>query len=204
MNKTRIRTKLELSDRKKIFFKIINILEKQKIFFFIQGGLLLGARREKNFIRWDWDVEISVFASDLLKKIDYIIKILQEKNFVIKKINRTTFTPKIEFIMPGHKATSFSIIGWKYNFFKKAYTRRKLNIPSKFMKKKTKINFLKKKFYCPNPIDEYLEYQYGNWKKPIRSSDKKKYLTKNFYTQNSYAFFDIFMNFLINLKKRII
>ena len=180
MNKTRIRTKLELADRKKNFFKIINILEKQKIFFFIQGGLLLGARREKNFIRWDWDIEISVFAGDLLKKLDYIIKNLEEKNFVIKKINRTMFTPKIEFIMPSHKATSFSIIGWKYNFFKKAYTRRKINIPLKFMKKRAKINFFKKKFYCPNPIDEYLEYQYGNWKKPIISSDKSEYLTKNF------------------------
>ena len=100
------------------------------------------------------------------------------------------FTPKIEFIMPSHKATSFSIIGWKYNFFKKAYTRRKLNIPLKFMKKKAKINFLlKKKFYCPNPIDEYLEFQYGNWKKPIRSSDKKKVFNKEFLLCKKLRFF---------------
>ena len=72
------------------------------------------------------------------------------------------------------------------------------------MKKMTKINFFEKKFNCPNPVDEYLEFQYGNWKKPIRSSDKRKYLTKNFYSVKNYAFFDIFINFIINLKKRII
>ena len=92
---------------------------------------MLGARREKNFIRWDWDIEIYMFAGDLLKKLDYITKNLQEKNFVIKKINRTMFTPKIEFIMPSHKATSFSIIGWHYSFFRQAYTRKKLKIPLK-------------------------------------------------------------------------
>ena len=39
-----------------------------------------------------------MFAGDLLKKLDYITKNLKEKNFEIKKINRTMFTPKIEFI----------------------------------------------------------------------------------------------------------
>ena len=48
MNKTRIRTKLELADRKKIFFKIINILEKQKIFFLYKVVFCL-EQEEKKF-----------------------------------------------------------------------------------------------------------------------------------------------------------
>ena len=62
--KTRVRTKAELIARKNNFLKIINILEKKKINFFLQGGVLLGARRDKNFIKWDWDIEISLFAVD--------------------------------------------------------------------------------------------------------------------------------------------
>ena len=49
-SKVRIRTKLELEKRKKNFLKIVDILNKRKIVFFLQGGVLLGARREKNFI----------------------------------------------------------------------------------------------------------------------------------------------------------
>ena len=78
MNKTRIRTKLELADRKK-FFKIINILEKKQKFFFLYKVVFCLEQEEKNFIRWDWDIEISVFAGDLLKKLDYIIKIYKKK-----------------------------------------------------------------------------------------------------------------------------
>ena len=68
--KTRVRTDEELKERKINFLKIVNILEK-KINFFIQGGVLLGARRENNFIKWDWDIEISLFAEDLQKILNF-------------------------------------------------------------------------------------------------------------------------------------
>ena len=71
-SKVRIRTKLELEKRKKNFLKIVDILNKRKIVFFLQGGVLLGARREKNFIKWDWDIEISLFAEDLIKNYDIL------------------------------------------------------------------------------------------------------------------------------------
>ena len=47
MNKTRIRSKKELNERKAIFFEIIKILKKRDIPLFLQGGILLGAKREK-------------------------------------------------------------------------------------------------------------------------------------------------------------
>ena len=52
-DKIRIRNNEELIDRKKGFIEIIEILNNLKIFFFIQGGVLLGAVRNKDFIRWD-------------------------------------------------------------------------------------------------------------------------------------------------------
>ena len=52
--KVRDRTKKELLIRKKEFLKIADILDILKINYFISSGILLGAIRENNFIKWDW------------------------------------------------------------------------------------------------------------------------------------------------------
>ena len=197
MTKIRIRTKKELRIRKILFLKIIKILKKEKIFYFLQGGVLLGARREKNFIKWDWDVEVSIFSKDFLENFEKIKKELKKNKFKIKNYNLIHFAPKISFYKTGHTATSFSIIGWHHSFLRGAYTRTKLKIPMKFMNKMEKINFFNQNFFCPGPIDEYLKFQYGNWKKPIRSDKKQLYLTESFYNKNE-NFFDV-VNKLINL-----
>ena len=52
-NKIRIRSDEELNDRKKCFLEICETLEELKITYFLVGGVLLGAKRDKNFIEWD-------------------------------------------------------------------------------------------------------------------------------------------------------
>ena len=66
--KTRVRSKEELISREKGFLDIIDILEKNKIYYFLQAGVVLGARRENYFIKWDWDVEIGLFEKDFVNK----------------------------------------------------------------------------------------------------------------------------------------
>ena len=85
--KLRIRTKKELEDRKKGFLEIIKIIKSKNIFFFLQGGVLLGAVRNKNFIEWDWDVEISLFSEEFFKKREIIKGALLENGFKIFKEN---------------------------------------------------------------------------------------------------------------------
>ena len=69
-NKVRIRTKEELQIRKHEFLKICSILDKLKIKYFLQTGILLGAIRDNDLIPWDWDVELSVFSDDVVNKFD--------------------------------------------------------------------------------------------------------------------------------------
>ncbi len=66
--KTRVRSKEELISREKGLLDIIDILEKNKIYYFLQSGVVLGARRENYFIKWDWDVEIGLFEKDFVNK----------------------------------------------------------------------------------------------------------------------------------------
>ena len=62
------RTKEQLAERNKTLQKITRILEKLNVSYFLEGGALLGAIRNKNFIIWDHDVEVGVFSDKISKK----------------------------------------------------------------------------------------------------------------------------------------
>ncbi len=181
-NKTRIRSKEELKSREEGFLEIADILEKNNIFFFIQAGTVLGARREGYFIKWDWDVEIGIFEKDFIKNYDIIKKELLNKNFKIFHEIKSKKDGKIDLIKGfDERSTVFEILSWSYNSLSKKYYRWHINIPSKFFKESHTIKFLGRDFNCPGPVDEYLSYQYGDWETPKRTSLKNEYLTKSFF-----------------------
>ena len=86
--KVRDRTSDELLVRKKEFLEICDILDESKINFFLHTGILLGAVRDNDFIKWDWDIEISVFSEEFFSKIDLVVDKLKKNNFKIKQINK--------------------------------------------------------------------------------------------------------------------
>ena len=81
--KVRIRSDHELSIRKKEFLLTCDILEKLEINYFLHSGILLGAIRDNDFIKWDWDIEISVFGEEFDDKIDKVVEELKQNNFII-------------------------------------------------------------------------------------------------------------------------
>lgn len=195
-SKIRLRTREELESRRKCFLEICKILDELNIFYFIQGGTLLAARREKKFIEWDWDVEISLYKDDFIKNFDQILNKLSINNFSISKCDKYS-TQKIDCYKEFDKETStFTILSWAYNQNKKEYYRSKINIPEKFLKNPEKISFYDKKFYTPNPIDDYLSYQYGDWRTRKRTANKEKYMTKEFY--NRINFFKKLLRYLFS------
>ena len=94
-NKIRIRSTEELSDRKKCFLEICETLEELNITYFLVGGVLLGAKRDQNFIEWDWDVEINLFTHDLNDNFELIMMKLLKKNFHIDSCRKTQTDSKI-------------------------------------------------------------------------------------------------------------
>ncbi len=185
-DKIRIRNNEELIDRKKGFIEIIEILNNLKIFFFIQGGVLLGAVRNKDFIRWDWDVEISLFSNEFFKKKNLIRDALLKKGFKIYKENYNEEKIKIDvYKYQDYETTGYTLFGWQFNKNKDQYLRGEINIPANFIKNMEKIKFHNIEINCPGPVEEYLKYQYGNWKQELRSDDKKKYLTSTFYKKRN-------------------
>ena len=182
--KIRDRSEKELLVRKKEFLKICEILEDHEIIFFLNSGVLLGAIRDNSFIKWDWDVELSVFAKDFYSKIDLISDSLKKNGFEIIKILRDDHNLKIDFkgLYPSD-VTFYTIYGWQYSKKKNIFWRTDLSIPSRFLLKLSKFKFLGRELNCPNNVEEFLTFIYGDWKIPLRTSNKKVYLTKNFKKQ---------------------
>jgi len=52
-----------------------------------------------------------------------------------------------------------------------------------------RIRFENKNFFCPSPLDGFLEYFYGNWKTPIKTTDKSVYLSKKNYKKNYWKLY---------------
>jgi phosphorylcholine metabolism protein LicD len=191
-SKVRDRTKEELTVRKNEFLEICRILDILDINYFLTSGVLLGAIRDNDFIKWDWDIELSVFADDFYPNIDLISNKLKESNFKIDKIIRNKDNLKIDFIGSYPKnVTAYTIYAYQYSKIRDVYWRKELTIPSKYLNKLSKLNFLGRQFNCPLYINDYLEFVYGDWKKPLRTSNKKVYLTKNYKKRT--LFFTIYI-----------
>lgn len=200
MEKIRIRTQKELDDRKNNFLEICNILDEIKITYFIQGGTLLGAKRDKKFIEWDWDVEISMFSNDLHANFDTILKELIKKNFkVYACVNDKNFGKIDIYKNYDLNVTGYTIFGWSHDEKKKSYIRRNMGFPDKFLKEFEKIEFYGKIFNAPKPIDQYLEFQYGNWKVRKKTDVKEEYMTSEYFKRDNFI-----IKFIKLLVKKII
>ena len=139
--KIRIRSDYELEIRKKEFLLICNILDKLKINFFLQTGILLGAMRDNDLIKWDWDVEISVFGEEFIKRIDEVAEELKKNKFKILTVNKKKNDSKIDFV--GHfdeSVTGYTIFSWYHSKIRRVYWRREYSVPEKFFQNLSKIN----------------------------------------------------------------
>ena len=194
--KCRYRTSEELLIKKKEFLKICDILDKLKINYFLQTGVLLGAIREQNFIKWDWGADISVFSEEFLNHIDPLILLLKKEGFKILRVNKKKDDSKIYFRGKNpEEVTGYTVFAWNYSKEKDIYWRRDYSVPSKFLNSFSTVDLFGRKFNCPYMPEEYLTHAYGNWKKPIRTSDKNLYNADNYYNKKK--------PFLKNLKNRI-
>ena len=129
-HKVRIRSKEELEIRKSEFLYLCKILDNLQIKYFLLGGVLLGAIREKQFIPWDWDVEICVNNNEIISKVDKLISIISNTEFKIVQHNQKLSNFKIDLLGKSpSEVTKYTIMGWNHDKEKNIFWRNTLKIP---------------------------------------------------------------------------
>lgn len=154
---------LDFSNAKNLLLDIKSILEENGVEFILVFGTLLGAYRDKSFIKHDTDIDIGVIGENNVEKIKQIlingdflkkeIKLIYGREFSLCRDN--IYVDIYPFIKDGDGYRSK--LGWQVN-----YRLSDEDFPFK------KIEFLGEDFLTVNDIEKYLTHRYGeDWETPI-------------------------------------
>jgi FkbM family methyltransferase len=206
-NKIKVYSNTELNDRKRDLEDIKAAFDKLGLSFFLIDGVLLGAIREQNFIKWDWDVELAVFEEEIMPNINSLLNELFSSGFEIININPFSSFFKINIMKRG---TKFSLVGLKKTRNKWRY-RALFRYPAKLFDDAQFINFLGTEYLIPYPPEEMLTFIYGQWKTPLRSVKQSEYLNQNvlmprflFFLIRIRHFITEYDSYLLRLKMKVV
>lgn len=171
-----------LKNAEHMLSEISVIFNKHQINFWLEGGTLLGIRRENRLLPWDNDLDISLHASET-PKLKELAKDLKNNGY---RVRHRYFSETNEFFKKNElrmiKIRSRRFFGLlkgkvcldvfvKYTIENKTYweiDRKTKFVPTKFYKTFKEINFKNKNYPIPSNTDDYLTYRYGDWQTPVK------------------------------------
>jgi hypothetical protein len=170
--KLRFRTDEELKRQGQGLKEIRDTLNDLGVPYYVTHGTLLGTIRDGDFIKWDWDVGVSLKTEDVSPKFDRLISQLRKNGFEIRSCNSRKTTLKIDALKYGAR---YELVG----FFKLGNMRyrRGFQYPGELFGEGTEITLRGETYRTVNKPEMYLEWMYGDWKTPIVTCDKKVYIS---------------------------
>jgi phosphorylcholine metabolism protein LicD/GT2 family glycosyltransferase len=173
---------------KELFFKFVNLLEANDIFFWLDFGTLLGAYREKTFIPGDDDIDLSLWAADYWK----IRKIIDLSGWKYKSIWRREIAVYHEsnpnfhidlFFYDKEKDSCATYVYLENKITKEINVESKIIVPMELLTNFKNIDFYNHGFNIPSKTVDYLTCHYGNW----REEDKNWYYSKRTNIDRTHA-----------------
>lgn len=180
-DKLRLRTDDELVLQNKGLIEIKKILESNNIEYFLSGGTLLGAVREKNFIRWDWDVSLYLKTEDVFDKRQLLFCLFKDAGFKVDGFDESY--KNLKYVIYKYN-TKYEIAG--YWLEGSTRYRSAWKIPAHFFEDVQTIGFLGEVYPCMTPAEAYLEYTYGDWRTPKKESVKERYLSEEVFLDSKW------------------
>jgi hypothetical protein len=145
-----------------------------KIPYYLSGGTLLGVIREGDFIKWDWDIGIDTKIEDIYPKRDKLISVLRTTGFQIQTYYSHKQNFKINAVKHGARYEVAGFIKIGNNRCRKAYY-----YPKSFLEGHSEVILRGEKYRTFPEPKEYLTWLYGDWKTPIRTINKRAYVTNS-------------------------
>jgi len=170
----------ELRVRGRGLSELKSVLDGLRIRFLLTDGVLLGAVREKNFIRWDWDAEVSVYTEEFAPRFAEARSALEQAGFQIGTVNQDEKNLKLNVHKYDNK---YSLTG--YYLDGDMRRRTQWQIPARFFESLQDIEFQGQVYRCPSPPEAYLEYVYGEWRTPKKETRPEHYLMPRVFNQQS-------------------
>ena len=207
-DKIRLRTHEELIAQNNGLVIIKNTLDEIGVINYLSSGTLLGAVRDNDFIPWDWDVQMYLVMENAYPLRQKITKSLVDKGFIIHKFIdsedalKWAVSKRADLAQAVREGAYFELTAW-YVQGKWRYRKKKsMRVPSYLFEGEYYINFKEVKYRTLNPPEKYLEFCYGDWKTPIRSSNKEVYSTSSHL--RGYSGINKFIHFFNTVKKKML
>lgn len=177
LRKTRIRTQEELDNQVKVLSMTAQEFTQRSLPYFLASGTLLGIFRDKALIPWDWDVQFYFRTEDAVHRLDEVCEALDKAGVAL--VRREVRSPTDEFKVVGLcSGVKVEITSWtEAGEFR---VRRDSRIPTDIFESTGSIDFAGESFRTFCEIEQYLEWCYGDWRTPIRTSNKSLYLSAQF------------------------
>lgn len=171
-----------LIEAESLLKEVTQIFENNNIEYWLEGGTLLGIRRENRLLPWDNDLDISVHASQL-NKLNSLIKNLKNKGYRVRtryfsETNDEFKRGDLRMIKIRNKHF-FGLLKGKVcldvfikyskenNTFWEIDNKTKC-VPFRFYQKFKTVTFQNKEYTIPGDTDGYLTYRYGEWQTPVK------------------------------------
>ncbi len=149
------------------------VLDAVGLPFIIEGGALLGAVRQKDFLPWEDDVDVAVRTEDLAPRTGEIVERLETAGFASQIEGALPESLRITALKYD---TVYQICGW---YLRGRWRRRKHHkMPATFLDKTTTVALRDVLYPCPDPPVQYLRFFYGDWQTPRKDG---RYFTYRCY-----------------------
>ena len=171
-----------LKEAEKLLKRVTKIVEQQQILYWLEGGTLLGIRRENRLLPWDNDLDISVHQTEI-PKLNSLIQNLKIEGYRIRtryfsvtsnefkkgdlrmiKIRNKRFCDLVNgkvcldgFIKYSHDQSTY----WEID-------NKTKSVPMRFYESFKTISFQDKNYSIPEDTDGYLTSRYGDWQTPVK------------------------------------
>ena len=177
-----------LEQAEKLLADVIAIFDSCEVTYWLEGGTLLGLRREGRLLPWDNDLDISVHESeygkfarlnDTLKKNGFRVRTreFKEDSDVFRKGNLRMIKIRTKRFFGLIKGKVCLDVFIKYTKDEKTFweiANKVKNVPSKYYASLKTLEFNGKSYTIPKLTDEYLSYRYGDWQTPVKDWDTAK------------------------------